>query len=60
MAAAGVELYAALLRQGLGDRDLAVVRQAIANLSGNGSASASASGTASTTANNSQHSSKDQ
>src|SRR6478672_2376628 len=40
MAAAGVELYAALLRQGLGDRDLAVVRQAIANLSGSGSASA--------------------
>lgn len=33
MAAAGVDLYAALLRQGLGDRDLAVVRQTIANLS---------------------------
>ncbi len=33
MAAAGVELYAELKRQGLGDRDLAVVRQAIANLS---------------------------
>ena len=32
MAAAGVELYAELVRQGLGDRDLAVVRQAIANL----------------------------
>ncbi|MET4136831.1 NAD(P)-dependent oxidoreductase [Pseudarthrobacter sp. PvP090] len=35
MAAAGVELYAALLRQGLGDQDLAVVRQAISNLSDN-------------------------
>jgi 3-hydroxyisobutyrate dehydrogenase-like beta-hydroxyacid dehydrogenase len=35
MAAAGVELYAALKRQGLGDRDLAVVRQTISNLSGN-------------------------
>jgi 3-hydroxyisobutyrate dehydrogenase-like beta-hydroxyacid dehydrogenase len=35
MAAAGVELYAELVRQGLGDRDLAVVRQAIANLSDN-------------------------
>ncbi|QCB97270.1 NAD(P)-dependent oxidoreductase [Arthrobacter sp. PAMC25564] len=34
MADAGVELYAALLRQGLGDRDLAVVRQTISNLSG--------------------------
>ena len=33
MAEAGVELYAELLRQGLGDQDLAVVRQAIANLS---------------------------
>ena len=33
MAAAGVELYAALVRQGLGDQDLAVVRQAISNLS---------------------------
>ena len=33
MAGAGVELYAALLRQGLGDRDLAVVRQTISNLS---------------------------
>jgi 2-hydroxy-3-oxopropionate reductase len=32
IAAAGVELYAELKRQGLGDRDLAVVRQAIANL----------------------------
>lgn len=32
MAEAGVELYAELKRQGLGDRDLAVVRQAIANL----------------------------
>jgi 3-hydroxyisobutyrate dehydrogenase-like beta-hydroxyacid dehydrogenase len=35
MATAGVELYAELIRQGLGDRDLAVVRQAIANLSDN-------------------------
>ncbi len=35
MAAAGVELYAELLRQGLGDQDLAVVRQAISNLSDN-------------------------
>jgi 2-hydroxy-3-oxopropionate reductase len=33
MAAAAVELYAELKHQGLGDRDLAVVRQAIANLS---------------------------
>ena len=33
MAEAGVELYAELKRQGLGDLDLAVVRQAIANLS---------------------------
>ena len=33
MAEAGVDLYAELTRQGLGDRDLAVVRQAIANLS---------------------------
>lgn len=35
MAAAGVELYAELKRQGLGDRDLAVVRQTISNLSDN-------------------------
>jgi 2-hydroxy-3-oxopropionate reductase len=34
MAAAGVQLYAALLRQGLGDQDLAAVRQTICNLSG--------------------------
>jgi 2-hydroxy-3-oxopropionate reductase len=33
MATAGVELYAELKRQGLGDRDLAVVRQTISNLS---------------------------
>lgn len=33
MAAAGVELYAELKRQGLGDQDLAVVRQAISHLS---------------------------
>jgi 2-hydroxy-3-oxopropionate reductase len=35
MTAAGVDLYAELKRQGLGDQDLAVVRQAIANLSDN-------------------------
>jgi len=33
MAAAAVELYAELKRQGLGDQDLAVVRRTIANLS---------------------------
>ena len=33
MAAAGVELYAELKRQGLGDQDLAVVRQVISQLS---------------------------
>lgn len=33
MATAGVELYAELKRQGLGDQDLAVVRQAISQLS---------------------------
>ena len=33
MASAGTELYAQLLAQGLGDLDLAVVRQTIANLS---------------------------
>ncbi|MEV8148910.1 NAD(P)-dependent oxidoreductase [Arthrobacter sp. NPDC080073] len=33
MATAGVELYRELIDQGLGDQDLAVVRQAIANLS---------------------------
>ncbi|WP_354248393.1 NAD(P)-dependent oxidoreductase [Arthrobacter sp. UYEF20] len=33
MAGAGVELYAELKRQGLGDQDLAVVRLAISNLS---------------------------
>jgi 2-hydroxy-3-oxopropionate reductase len=33
MASAGVELYAELKRQGLGDQDLAVVRQAISQLS---------------------------
>lgn len=37
MASAGVDLYAELVAQGLGDQDLAVVRQAIANL-GSGSA----------------------
>ena len=35
MATAGVELYAELKRQGLGDQDLAAVRQAISNLSDN-------------------------
>jgi 2-hydroxy-3-oxopropionate reductase len=35
MAGAGVGLYAELKRQGLGDRDLAVVRQTISNLSDN-------------------------
>ncbi len=35
MATAGVELYAELKRQGLGDQDLAVVRQTISNLSDN-------------------------
>jgi 2-hydroxy-3-oxopropionate reductase len=35
MAGAAVELYAELKRQGLGDADLAVVRQAISNLSDN-------------------------
>ncbi|AXJ11182.1 NAD(P)-dependent oxidoreductase [Arthrobacter sp. PM3] len=35
MARAGVGLYAELKRQGLGDRDLAVVRQTISNLSDN-------------------------
>ena len=39
MATAGVELYAELKRQGLGDRDLAVVRQTISNLSDNISSS---------------------
>ncbi|WP_223940445.1 NAD(P)-dependent oxidoreductase [Arthrobacter sp. StoSoilB22] len=33
MASAAIDLYAELKRQGLGDQDLAVVRQAIANLS---------------------------
>jgi 2-hydroxy-3-oxopropionate reductase len=32
MATAGVELYAELKRQGLGDLDLAAVRQTISNL----------------------------
>ncbi|MFE5839900.1 NAD(P)-dependent oxidoreductase [Arthrobacter sp. NPDC056493] len=40
MARAGVELYAELKRQGLGDQDLAVVRQAISNLSRTGAVSA--------------------
>ena len=45
MAEAGLGLYAELLRQGLGARDLAVVRQAIANLS------VARGGTTATTAN---------
>ncbi|MFC7848354.1 NAD(P)-dependent oxidoreductase [Arthrobacter sp. NPDC057388] len=40
MARAGVELYAELKRQGLGDQDLAVVRQTISNLSRTGAAGA--------------------
>ncbi|HEY3572201.1 MAG TPA: NAD(P)-dependent oxidoreductase [Arthrobacter sp.] len=40
MARAGVELYAELKRQGLGDQDLAVVRQTISNLSRTGALSA--------------------
>lgn len=39
MASAAIELYAELKRQGLGDQDLAVVRQTIANLSHTSSAS---------------------
>ncbi|MFF2346004.1 NAD(P)-dependent oxidoreductase [Pseudarthrobacter sp. NPDC058119] len=35
MASAGVDLYAELVAQGLGDQDLAVVRQAIATLAAN-------------------------
>ncbi|HAG60136.1 MAG TPA: 2-hydroxy-3-oxopropionate reductase, partial [Arthrobacter bacterium] len=50
MATAGVELYAELRRQGLGDKDLAVVRQAISNLSDNtdnaGAAETATKGTA--------------
>ncbi|KUM33828.1 NAD(P)-dependent oxidoreductase [Arthrobacter sp. EPSL27] len=48
MAAAGVDLYAELTRQGLGDRDLAVVRQAIANLSHSSSGGTAAAITANT------------
>ncbi|MFE4545048.1 NAD(P)-dependent oxidoreductase [Arthrobacter sp. NPDC056727] len=40
MARAGIELYAELKRQGLGDQDLAVVRQTISNLSRPGAMSA--------------------
>lgn len=40
MARAGVGLYAELKRQGLGDQDLAVVRQTISNLSRTGAVSA--------------------
>jgi 2-hydroxy-3-oxopropionate reductase len=40
MATAGVGLYAELKRQGLGDQDLAVVRQTISNLSNNAAAAA--------------------
>ena len=52
MAAAGVELYAELKRQGLGDQDLAVVRQAISQPQRQARDNPSDS--------NSQHSSKDQ
>lgn len=38
LAAAGAELYGQLVNQGLGDQDLAVVRQTIANLSATGAA----------------------
>ncbi|WP_251040367.1 NAD(P)-dependent oxidoreductase [Arthrobacter sp. ISL-72] len=41
MAAAGVELYAELKRQGLGDMDLAAVRQTISNLSADAVATSS-------------------
>ncbi|WP_024817128.1 NAD(P)-dependent oxidoreductase [Arthrobacter sp. 31Y] len=41
MASAAIDLYAELKRQGLGDHDLAVVRQTIANLSRTSAASAS-------------------
>ena len=44
MATAGVELYAELIRQGLGDQDLAVVRHTISNLR-NSTAAAAAGGT---------------
>src|SRR5919205_1630520 len=40
MARAGVQLYAELKRQGLGDQDLAVVRQTISNLSRTGAVGA--------------------
>jgi len=39
-AAAGFELYTQLVAQGLGDQDLAVVRQAVANLSAAGAGEA--------------------
>jgi 2-hydroxy-3-oxopropionate reductase len=52
MASAGVELYGELKDQGLGDLDLAVVRQTIANLSASvaGTATATAAATRSLTA----------
>ena len=40
MASAGFELYTELVAQGLGDQDLAVVRQAVANLSAAGAGEA--------------------
>ena len=46
MAAAAVELYGELKAQGLGDQDLAVVRQAIANLSAGGAIAEPAGATA--------------
>ena len=47
MASAGVGLYAELKRQGLGDRDLAVVRQTISNLSA-GTSTSTSTGTGTT------------
>ncbi|WP_309107316.1 NAD(P)-dependent oxidoreductase [Arthrobacter sp.] len=48
MASAGVELYAKLKAQGLGDLDLAVVRQTIANISTSAATSTAGTGTTST------------
>jgi 2-hydroxy-3-oxopropionate reductase len=50
MATAAVELYGELKDQGLGDQDLAVVRQAIANLSAGGTTAAPAGATSRATA----------
>jgi 2-hydroxy-3-oxopropionate reductase len=51
MAAAGAELYAELKRQGLGDRDLAAVRQTISNLSGTAGGSTTGGATVNQAAN---------